>query len=229
VKFVDLVRQLSTSTGTGPFRPSVVQPGYDTFESALDVGDEFYYSIIAITGGLKEVGIGTWRNDGQFDRAPIGTLVNFPSGQKTVAITVAAEWYQAVDDFIAAGGGTPAWGGITGSLGAQTDLAAALAAKADDTDISAINTALGLKANSSDLTALALIVAGKVDLSGLSELTDDRVAALLQQGSNVTLVYDDASNTLTINSTGTGGGGGGTNRFDFSVAGNSQYLALEVL
>ncbi len=43
---------------------------------------------------------------------------------------------------------------------------------------------------------------------GLNETIDDRVAALLQAGTHITLVYDDTANTLTINSTGGGGGGG---------------------
>lgn len=46
----------------------------------------------------------------------------------------------------------------------------------------------------------------KVASSGLSETIDDRVANLLVAGSNVTITYNDASNTLTIASTGGGGG-----------------------
>jgi hypothetical protein len=46
-------------------------------------------------------------------------------------------------------------------------------------------------------------------ITDLSEAVDDRVAALLVAGPNVTLTYNDASNTLTIESTGGGGGGGG--------------------
>lgn len=45
------------------------------------------------------------------------------------------------------------------------------------------------------------------DVSGLSEAIDDRVAALLVAGANVTLTYDDTANTLTIASSGGGGGG----------------------
>ena len=40
-----------------------------------------------------------------------------------------------------------------------------------------------------------------------AEGVDDRVAALLTAGTNVTLDYNDAANTLTINSTGGGGAG----------------------
>ena len=44
-------------------------------------------------------------------------------------------------------------------------------------------------------------------ITDFSEATDDRVAALLVQGANITLTYDDVANTLTIASTGGGGGG----------------------
>lgn len=43
---------------------------------------------------------------------------------------------------------------------------------------------------------------------GLAESIDDRVASLLQAGSNISLTYDDTANTLTIASSGGGGGGG---------------------
>jgi hypothetical protein len=42
---------------------------------------------------------------------------------------------------------------------------------------------------------------------GLNELIDDRVAALLLEGTNVTLTYDDGLGTLTIDAAGGGGGG----------------------
>ena len=48
--------------------------------------------------------------------------------------------------------------------------------------------------------------------SGLTtEQVDDRVAALLVAGSNVTLTYNDAAGTLTIASS--GGGGSGSSYF----------------
>ena len=40
------------------------------------------------------------------------------------------------------------------------------------------------------------------------ELLDDRVASLLVPGANMTLVYNDAANTLTLASSGGSGGGG---------------------
>lgn len=40
-----------------------------------------------------------------------------------------------------------------------------------------------------------------------NERVDDRVASLLVAGSNITLTYNDVSNTLTVASSGGGGGG----------------------
>ena len=46
-------------------------------------------------------------------------------------------------------------------------------------------------------------VAGALDGEGI----EDRIAALLQAGSGITLTYNDVANTLTIGATGGGGGG----------------------
>lgn len=44
------------------------------------------------------------------------------------------------------------------------------------------------------------------DITDFAEAVDDRVAALLVAGANITLTYNDGANTLTIASTGGGGG-----------------------
>ena len=65
-----------------------------------------------------------------------------------------------------------------------------------------------IAANTSDLLS-----EGTYNLYFTDERVDDRVNSLLVAGSNITLSYDDAANTLTIASTasgGSGGGGGGT-------------------
>lgn len=75
-----------------------------------------------------------------------------------------------------------------------------------------LNVAAGATANSADATLLARAnhtgtqVASTI--SDFSEAVDDRVAALLVQGTGVTLSYNDGANTLTISAT---GGGGATN------------------
>ena len=48
---------------------------------------------------------------------------------------------------------------------------------------------------------------GTTNLYHTNERVDDRVAALIVGGTNITATYDDAANTLTIDATGTSGGG----------------------
>lgn len=79
------------------------------------------------------------------------------------------------------GGGGASWGSITGTLGSQVDLAAALAGKAN---------------TSHTHTAL--------QVTDFAEAVDDRVAALLVAGANVTLTYDDGAGSLTIAASGGG-------------------------
>lgn len=55
-------------------------------------------------------------------------------------------------------------------------------------------------------TAIDAAVIPYTPTAALSEFIDDRAAALLQAGANVTLVYNDALGTLTISATGGGGG-----------------------
>jgi hypothetical protein len=82
---------------------------------------------------------------------------------------------------------------------------------------------LGSVDNTSDAskpvsTATATALAGKADIghghtaseiSDFAEAVDDEVASLLVAGANVTLTYNDATNTLTIAATGGGGGATG--------------------
>ena len=68
--------------------------------------------------------------------------------------------------------------------------------------------AAGATANSSDATLLNRAnhtgTQTAATISDFSEAVDDRVGALLVQGSNITLTYNDAGNSLTIAATATG-------------------------
>ncbi|MFO0886598.1 MAG: hypothetical protein U0894_20860, partial [Pirellulales bacterium] len=59
------------------------------------------------------------------------------------------------------------------------------------------------------------------NVTDFSEAVDDRVAALLVAGSNVTINYNDAGNQLTISASGGGGGtpGGSTGQLQYNNAG----------
>ncbi len=79
---------------------------------------------------------------------------------------------------------------------------------AQETKLAGIAT--GATVNSSDATLLSRAnhtgTQTASTISDFSEAVDDRVGSLLVAGSNVTLTYNDAANTLTIASTGGGGG-----------------------
>ena len=71
--------------------------------------------------------------------------------------------------------------------------------------------ATGATANSADATLLARAnhtgTQPASTVSDFSEAVDDRVAALLVAGTNMTLTYNDGAGTLTLDATGGGGSG----------------------
>lgn len=73
-------------------------------------------------------------------------------------------------------------------------------------DVTGLQTALdGKQASNSYAAATHTHTASQV--TDFSEAVDDRVSALLVAGTDISLSYNDASNTLTITSTASGGGG----------------------
>jgi hypothetical protein len=95
-KFVDLVRNTTTTTGTGNIVLGAAVAGYTSFATAVLPGESFYYSVIGVDKPAeREVGRGTMQSDGTIRRDPIsGTKTNFTSGMKTVALIAAADWFQ---------------------------------------------------------------------------------------------------------------------------------------
>jgi hypothetical protein len=97
-RFVDLVRNYTSTTGSGNFVPGTAVAGYRSFASAIQPGESFYYSAIGIDKPDEfEVGRGTMQPDGSISRDPSGgALTNFTDGSKTLALVAAAEWYEGV-------------------------------------------------------------------------------------------------------------------------------------
>jgi hypothetical protein len=98
-KFVDLVRNYSTTVGTDDFVLGPAVNGFTDFAAALQPGDTFYYSAIGVDNPAEtEVGRGTLTVTGTISRDPIsGTKTNFSSGTKSLALIAAADWFTAVD------------------------------------------------------------------------------------------------------------------------------------
>lgn len=97
-RFVDLVRNYSITQGTGAFVLGPAVQGFSSFASALQPGDQFYYSAIGVDKpNEREVGRGTLQSDGTISRSPIsGAPTGFTGGSKTIALIAAAEWFTMV-------------------------------------------------------------------------------------------------------------------------------------
>jgi hypothetical protein len=97
-RFVDLVRNYSATQGTENFVLGSAIPGYRGFQAAIQPGESFYYSAIGIDKPAEfEVGRGTMEVDGTISRDPIGgTPTSFTTGNKSIALVAAAEWYEGV-------------------------------------------------------------------------------------------------------------------------------------
>jgi hypothetical protein len=120
-KFVDLVRNVSTTTGIGDFQLGPAISGFNSFLTACQIGDSFYYSAIGLDRpSEREVGRGTLLAGGAISRDPIGgAKTNFSNGSKSIALIAAAEWFNSIQ----AGAGGSAAGSGVGAVADRSALA----------------------------------------------------------------------------------------------------------
>ena len=94
----DMVREMSSSTGTGAFSLDGPTPGHRSFAAAIPSGATFPYAICGVSDESQwETGEGTLSPAGTLLRSPKdssagGGLVDFGAGLKTVALTLTADW-----------------------------------------------------------------------------------------------------------------------------------------
>ncbi len=98
-KFVDLVRNSTTTTGTDDFVLGPAVNGFSSFTDACEPGDQFYYAAIGVDkAGEREVGRGTLLAGGVIGRDPVsGSRTNFTSGSTSIALVAAAEWFGDIE------------------------------------------------------------------------------------------------------------------------------------
>lgn len=97
--FADLVREASWGTGAGDLPLGGALPGHRRFAAAVPPGARFHYAIAGVTRPDEwETGEGEIGSGGSLIRVPLassagGGAVDFSAGLKTVALTVAAQWF----------------------------------------------------------------------------------------------------------------------------------------
>jgi hypothetical protein len=144
-----------------------------------------------------------------------GTIVSFGSDRNAIASPVNNQIFFDVDDGIAYQYATG--GGWTAKLDFVTSAEMASA-------IAGLLTQAAADARYVQSSAIAGFITqttadGRyLQLSNTSETIDDRVAALLVAGSNISLTYNDLANTLTIASTASSGGGGGNTGLQYTYS-----------
>ncbi len=101
-KFVDLVRNFTSTTGTGNIVPGAAVTGFRSLGGAVATGDQFYYCVMGIDKPPeREVGRGTMLANGSVARQPIGgALTNFTTGNKTLSLVAAAEWFDGAAQWV---------------------------------------------------------------------------------------------------------------------------------
>ncbi len=102
--FADMVREASRSVGTTAVTLDGPLPGHRSFASVVPQGRRICYTIAGIThAGEWESGTGEIDASGRLVRSAVsassagGGLVDFSVGLKSVALTVGAAWFNAVD------------------------------------------------------------------------------------------------------------------------------------
>ncbi|MEY4270441.1 MAG: hypothetical protein RLZZ58_1657 [Pseudomonadota bacterium] len=101
--FADMVRENSMSSGTGNMNLIGAPPGYRAFSGVVPANTPFHYCIAGVTQSAEwESGVGSVNSSGQLERTSVsassanGAKVDFSNGTKTVSLTVAAAWFDAV-------------------------------------------------------------------------------------------------------------------------------------
>lgn len=98
-KFVDMVRNVTSTMGTGAVSLGSAVSGFTSLSDAVAAGEQFYYCIQGVDKPAeREVGRGTMQSNGTVARQPIGaTATNFTTGTKTIALVAAAEWFAKIE------------------------------------------------------------------------------------------------------------------------------------
>jgi hypothetical protein len=191
-KLFDRVIVQTSTTGTGDYALGSAATGYQDFgDAGASSGDTVAYFITdSLTEPVDwEIGEGVFTpgNPANLTRATIkgstnaGAAVDWDTGTKFVVSGPSAAWLSAL--LVAANNLSD----LVNVATARANLGLGSAALSDSTDFAA---------------AVHTHIASSV--TDFSEAVDDRVASLLVEGTNITLTYDDAAGSLTIDAADSG-------------------------
>lgn len=102
IVLADRVREVSSSSGTGPFTLGGPYAGFQSFADGVGNGNVTFYAITELEGDQWEVGQGVY-DDGVLTRAEVaessnaGQLVDFPAGTKEVFVTAPGKYLEQLD------------------------------------------------------------------------------------------------------------------------------------
>ncbi|WP_164115685.1 hypothetical protein [Sphingorhabdus sp. Alg239-R122] len=127
--FADLVRERSFAPGAGSLALEGALPGHRRFEAVVPAGAQFHYVITGVSHPHEwETGMGNIDGAGRLVRSPLassndGAATNFSGGLKTVALTVAADWFtgQQAAEYVPQPGSTVALGAVRDSADLPAD------------------------------------------------------------------------------------------------------------
>lgn len=100
-RFLDRVKETTTTTGTGNITLAGAVAQFEAFSANFAVGAPFYYAIIGQTGTEWEVGYGTLSGATTLVRTTVlqssnsDALVSFSAGTKDVFVTIPSDF---IDD-----------------------------------------------------------------------------------------------------------------------------------
>jgi hypothetical protein len=102
-KYVDRVKEFTTTTGTGNIALGGAQSGYRTFNSALTSGDTCGYCIVDPNTGEWETGTGTFSAPSTLERTTLeasnsASKIAFATGSKDVMLTLTGASIQDISD-----------------------------------------------------------------------------------------------------------------------------------
>lgn len=222
----DRVKELSTALGTSNLGLSGNLNGFFTFSSSMNVGDEFYYSVVNRSGNEAEVGYGSLALNGatyelvrtSVIRSTNGNgLVNFTNGNKEVSLAYTAAQFAQIETQVSV---------VTSLAEAMTSLAAVTSVAAEHATSSAlVASSAALVATSAEGVAVssALFAAAQASLAAAytsAVLASGAAAAstpffLVSSPSTVAFNKSRVLNFVSSNFDSTDNGGGGT--YDVSL------------